>query len=273
MQMYKRYFEGWYYKQRTGDYMLAFIPGISSGGAFVQMIDSYGARQYAMPDFHASGDTVHTGNCVFSPQGLHICLPGVKGTLSYGKITPLASDIMGPFAHLPMQCRHGVVSMHHTVDGSITVDGKTHPFQHGIGYAEKDRGRSFPKSYLWLQCNDFPVPVFFMLSVAHIPFLGGSFTGCICALMYAGKEYRFATYRGVKIQTLANDGLCLRQGRLSLELRFHPLGTGHALLAPHLGRMTETIRESCDAYLALCLKEDGRVVVACESSRAVYERR
>ena len=45
-------FLGWYYKQRAGDYMLAFIPGRASGGPFVQMIDSNGTRHFAMPDFH-----------------------------------------------------------------------------------------------------------------------------------------------------------------------------------------------------------------------------
>ena len=68
-------FQGWYYKQRTGDYMLAFIPGRASGGPFVQMIDSNGTRHFAMPDFHVRGDTVRTGGCIFSPAGLHIQLP------------------------------------------------------------------------------------------------------------------------------------------------------------------------------------------------------
>ena len=78
-----------------------------------------------------------------------------------------------------MQCRHGVVSMGHTVHGRVTVDGQTHVFGGGSGYAEKDSGRSFPKSYLWLQCNDFTPPCALMLSIAHIPFLGGAFTGCM----------------------------------------------------------------------------------------------
>ena len=141
------------------------------------MIDSNGTGCFAMPDVHVRGDTVRTGGCVCSPTGLHIRLPGVTGDLRYDGRTPLRSDIMGPFAHLPMQCRHGVVSMGHTVHGRVTVDGQTHVFGGGSGYAEKDSGRSFPKSYLWLQCNDFTPPCALMLSIAHIPFLGGAFTG------------------------------------------------------------------------------------------------
>ena len=39
---------------------------------------------------------------------------------------PLAPDIMGPFALLPeaaMECSHGVVSMDHTLDGRVAIDG------------------------------------------------------------------------------------------------------------------------------------------------------
>lgn len=266
-------FEGWYYKQRADDYMLAFIPGRADSGAFVQVIDSDGARIFDMPDFRADGDTVRTGNCVFSPGGISVHLPGINGELKFGETTPLHSDIMGPFAHLPMQCRHGVVSMRHTVNGSVCVDGRTHLFKDGTGYAEKDSGRSFPKSYIWIQCNDFAVPCSFMLSVAHIPFAGFSFTGCICSVIYNGEEYRLATYRGVKLLSLDPSGICLRQGRLSLEVSVRPLAAGHTLQAPLKGLMSETVRESCDAYLKLRLSENGKTVVECESRRAVYEKR
>lgn len=266
-------FLGWYYKQRAGDYMLAFIPGRAADGPFVQMIDLRGARRFAMPDFHVRGDTVRTGDCVFSSAGLHVQLPGVNGDLHYTRPTPLRTDIMGPFAHMPMQCRHGIVSMGHRVDGRITIDGQTHIFDGGSGYAEKDAGRSFPQSYLWLQCNDFPVPCSLMLSIAHIPFLGSAFTGCICALVLAGHEYRLATYRGVRILTLTDDTVRLRQGKLLLEVYVRPLGGGHPLLAPQRGRMTETIRECCDAHVSLRLTQAGRTILTCASDRAAYERR
>ena len=271
--MSERRFAGWYYKQSTGDYMLAFIPGRAADGPFVQMIDSAGARRFTMPDFSVQGDTVRTGDCLFSPAGVQVRLPGVEGVLHYGRITPLRSPIMGPFAHLPMQCRHGVVSMEHSVDGCITVDGCVRRFENGRGYAEKDSGRSFPRTYRWLQCNEFSEPCALMLSVAHIPFLGFSFTGCIAALLYRGQEYRFATYRGVKIRTLTDSRICLQQGELRLEVTVCPCGPGHALLAPQSGRMTETIRESCGASLQLRLLRAGSVLLECTSRRAGYERR
>ena len=71
-------FKGWYYKQRSGDYMLAFIPSVASDGAFVQVIDSSGTKSFPMPYLFAAGDTVYTGNCVFSPQGVRVSLPGIS---------------------------------------------------------------------------------------------------------------------------------------------------------------------------------------------------
>lgn len=269
--MSERGFEGWYYKQRAGDYMLAFIPGRASDGAFVQMIDPSGTRYFPMPDFQVDGDTVRTGDCLFSPSGLRVSLPGVEGVLRYEALTPLRSDIMGPFAHLPMQCRHGVVSMSHLVSGRVTVDGIPHEFDRASGYCEKDRGRSFPRSYLWVQCNDFPCPVSLMVALAHIPFLGFSFTGCLAVLLYAGREYRFATYRGVRIADYTPEHICLRQGRYCLELFLSPLAAGQELRAPVCGVMSGRIRESRDAGLRLRLQDGDRTVLDVRSARATCE--
>lgn len=277
-------FEGWYYKQRADDYMIAFIPGRADSGAFIQVIDSYGTRSFGMPDFYAYGDTVRTGNCIFSPRGLKVELPGIRGVLKYSGITPLKYDIMGPFSVLPMQCSHGIVSMYHTANGRLEVDGTLHSFKNAAGYIEKDCGRSFPRSYLWIQCNSFsPSGAFiqasatafmqaFMLSIAHIPFLGASFTGCICVLIYGGKEYRFATYLGVRIIS-DNDRIILTQGKMQLEIVCYPLCDGKELSAPQMGRMNESVRESCDAYLKLTLTESGKILAELESRYATYEKR
>lgn len=270
--MSDRHFEGWYYKQRAGDYMLAFIPGRAADGAFIQMIDSGGTRQFPVSSYHVEGDTVRADDCLFSPHGIRVSLPGVEGTLRYEGLSPLRSDIMGPFAHLPMQCSHGVVSMSHRVSGCITVDGIPHVFSNASGYAEKDRGRSFPRSYLWMQCNDFPRPCSFMLARAHIPFLAFSFTGCLAVVMTEQQEYRFATYRGVRIQLDSDRRIILRQGSLTLDAQFEPFGDGHELRAPESGQMTGRIRESCDARLHLRLCDGDRVIVDCESRRATFER-
>ena len=60
---------------------------------------------------------------------------------------------MGPFRFLPgMECSHGVISMGHALEGTLTLNGAVLDFAGGTGYVETDRGRSFPSAYLWTQC-------------------------------------------------------------------------------------------------------------------------
>lgn len=142
-------FEGWYFKHQKGDDMVAFIPGRAESGAFVQMISQEGARQFAIEDFSVRHGVIRADKCWFTRHGCRIELPGVRGKIDYGPFTPLAGDIMGPFRFFPMQCRHGVLSMSHSLRGSVAIDGQLHCFDGGVGYTEKDSGTSFPRSYLW----------------------------------------------------------------------------------------------------------------------------
>ena len=134
--MWNRGFAGWYYKHQRQDDMIAFIPGRAESGTFVQMLTPEGSRQFMLPELSVKGDSVRAGACLFSPDGCRVDLPGVRGEIVYGKLTPLRRDIMGPFRYLPMECRHGVVSMAHTLSGSLMVDGVRHCFDGGMGYLE-----------------------------------------------------------------------------------------------------------------------------------------
>ena len=127
--MFDKRFEGWYYKQSNGDITVAFIPGEADDGAFVQVITDSGSHIFRTEKIKIKGDTVKTGNCFFSPSGIKVRLPEIDADLRYTKTTPLRSDVMGPFAKLPMQCRHGVVSMRHTVNGTLSNVRKNLYFQ------------------------------------------------------------------------------------------------------------------------------------------------
>lgn len=269
--MKNRGFEGWYFKHQKGDDALAFIPGRAESGAFIQMLSPGGSRQFDVPDLTVRNGVIYAGDCEFSRRGCRISLPGVSGEILYGALTPLRSDIMGPFRFLPMECRHGVISMAHTLGGSVSVDGARHSFDGGLGYIEKDSGTSFPSSYQWLQCNSFPEPCSVMLSVAHIPFCGLSFEGCICAIMYGGSEYRLATYNGVRILAAEEKHICLSQGGLLLETDIRPTQDGHPLRSPVRGRMSGTIRESSNAAVRVRLWQRGKQTFDLESGSAMYE--
>jgi hypothetical protein len=173
-----------------------------------------------------------------------------SGKVGYGRLTPLKYDIMGPFSVIPfMECKHGIISLKHTLSGSLSVNGSLLNFDGGTGYIEKDRGHSFPKRYLWIQCNSFKnEDCSVMASIADIPFSGFEFKGCICAVYYKNREYRLATYTGVKIIRDDEKGIILKQGKLKLEIDILK-NESCGLLAPDKGDMSRTIHEatSCKA--------------------------
>nr|WP_288796818.1 tocopherol cyclase family protein [uncultured Mogibacterium sp.] len=253
------YFEGWYLKHQTRDgAALALIPAyhIDRAGqrsASLQVIAEGESwwLEYPATEFHADVQSfcVQVGHSLFASREarIHVEREGLSlhGIVRYGPFTPLKSDIMGPFRFLPfMECAHGVISMGHPLEGSLTLNGKTMDFSGGMGYVETDRGRSFPDCYLWTQCvwqGDCPGSV--MLSIATIPLAGLRFTGCICVVCYGGREYRLATYRGARVERWSGAGATVRQGmyRLTAELLE---GKGCPLRAPVMGVMGRTVRES-----------------------------
>lgn len=269
--MGKPYFEGWYFKHQKGEDIIAFIPGRAESGAFVQMISPLGSRFFAMQELVQQDGFIRVGNCVFSSSGCKVDLPGIHGEITYGAVTPLDSDIMGPFRFFPMECRHGVISMGHSLYGSICLDGQMHHFDGGMGYIEKDSGTSFPSAYQWMQCNDFPLPCSIMVSIARVPFYGIRFRGCICAIVLKKKCYRFATYDGVRILAADSEHIRLAQGQSLLEIDLKPSSSAHPLYAPKLGQMSCTIRECCSAEIQVRLWDKGILVLDTASKHATCE--
>lgn len=280
------YFEGWYLKhQAPNGGAVSVIPAyhIDAAGrrsASLQVVTQDGSWSLPYPGNALQAGTdffqIWLGGNLFNTKGLWLDLSAagleVHGELRYGPFTPLKRDIMGPFRFVPgMQCSHSILSMGHRLEGILTVNGKTIDFTGGTGYIEADRGKSFPSSYLWTQCawreersNSL------ILSVAHIPIPGGSFTGCICAVLYRGREYRLATYHGAKVERWNAGGVALSQGpyRLVAELiEAHPL----PLRAPVEGAMGRTVHESLCAMVRYRFWRGETLLFDCLNSRASYE--
>lgn len=266
--MGKRHFEGWYFKHQKGPDMAAFIPGRADSGAFIQMVTPAGSRQFPVEALTVHRGLIQADKCRFSPGGCHIDLPGVRGDLDYGPMVKLSSDIMGPFRFLPMECRHGILSMGHSLRGRVTIDGETHCFDGGTGYIESDAGRSFPREYLWVQCNSFPEKWAITAAAAHIP--GLPVPGCICAILYGGREYRLATYRGARIRSWEQGRLCLTQGPYLLDIQAAPT-QGHRLASPVNGQMTAAIHESCCVPIRARLWKNGKEIFDLSSQEAAWE--
>ncbi|MEA4970107.1 MAG: tocopherol cyclase family protein [Candidatus Pelethousia sp.] len=271
MAMGNNGFEGWYFKHQHNGKTVAFIPGRAKSGPFIQVIDNDTSLHFDIPSLRQEQGVIYAGDCVFSKLGASIKLPGITGSIRYGPFTSLRSPIMGPFRYLPMECRHEVISMGHDLHGSLMMDGQAVDFEGGKGYIESDSGISFPRSYLWLQCNAFSAPCSVMVSIASIPFAGLRFTGCICAIIHSGREYRLATYRGVRILSAGPERIELAQGNLLLTIDIVRTASGHPLRAPVRGRMNGIIRENNHTYARCKLWESGAQVFDLESENAGYE--
>lgn len=261
----RSYFEGWYlkYQTRTGQ-ALALIPAVhmdemGARRASLQVIsnDKTWWLEYPEAEFSPSETQFHIrmGRSVFGEESVRLEVErdglSLRGTLRHGPFTPLKSDIMGPFRFFPgLECSHGVISMGHSLEGSLTLNGETLDFSGGAGYVETDRGRSFPASYLWTQCTwGEPRHNSLMLSIATIPLKAGiRFTGCICAVFYNGQEYRLATYRGVRIKRWSRYGAEICQGKYRLTVEVLEV-QGRPLRAPVEGTMHRVIHESLCAKI------------------------
>lgn len=289
------YFEGWYYKQVSGDgrSVVSFIPGISlfegDVHSFVQYIhvtyDGSGRKtvrtgyvRYPAEAFRYQDEPfrLRVGENFFTEDRVIVHLVDgetrIDADFRLGRLLPLktsvlAPTIMGPFTYIPkMECIHGIVSMDHPVDGKLVVDGEETDFKDGRGYIEKDWGSSFPKRYIWIQCNSFrteATSVFF--SVADIPFLGLTFPGFICNLVVGGREYRFATYNGsrFRVDEISHERIAIRlqNSDVKLILRAYLEEAGE-LIAPHKGKMQKTIKEGLSGNVDIYLydRKTGKVI-------------
>lgn len=189
--------------------------------------------------------------------------------MDFGPLFPLKYDIMGPFALAPfMECRHSVWSMRHPVRGAVDINGQKYFFQNAWGYWEGDRGRSFPKEYIWTQCCFRGGAV--MLSVADIPMAGIHFTGIIGFVLWRGKEYRIATYLGARAVKIEDKAVRVKQGNLELDVRLLE-ESKRPLKAPVKGDMVRTIHESASCRAFYRFRKRGCTLFAFETDRASFE--
>lgn len=288
------FFEGWYFKHQIENEVYAFIPGysIAENGEkqpFIQVISHdqsdiffFDSNQLIVKQDHLF---IKIGENIFSEKGLSLSLNSpnlsITGTIEYGDFTPLrrtsyAPSIMGPFSYLSfMECYHGILSMKHTLKGNLIWNDQLIDFTQGIGYLEKDWGRSFPATYLWAQCNQFEaIDAQFFFSAAEIPFLGSRFLGIIAVIQINGEEYRFGTYYGAKILAISKEEnylvITLKQQQLELTINVLQDG-GHPLMAPHKGLMNRIIREKASTEITVTLQKKNEIIFKQKGNAAGFE--
>ena len=291
----KKYFEGWYFKMVSADgsSILSVIPGISLSHdgkdqhAFIQIIDGKNANTfyYDFPieafDFSEDRFAVRIGNNYFSEDSLILDIQdettSIKGEVKMSNQVYLSQNkekkvgIMGWYQFVPlMQCYHGVVSLNHDLKGTITKDNQTYNFDNGVGYIEKDWGKSMPLSWIWIQSNNFiSEKTSFMLSVAHIPWLGSSFTGFLGFFLNEGKVHRFATYTHAKIKldTSTPDKIIITISDKHYTYHIETYRNKSGLLkAPVKGSMDRRISESVDAHLSITVRDINENIIFKDST-------
>lgn len=245
------FFEGWYIKCHAANLdTIAIVPGIfrsrssspEHSHAFI-FVNLNGVEQayYRFPveafhgdakNFVVSIDGPSGTKNHFSSSGISVDLapqPGddakmtVRGQLEFAgtvqwPITRFSPGVMGLVAFMPrVECYHGIVSMDHSVTGSLALTGASvdalafDGSAQSHGYLEKDYGQKFPSSWVWLQTNNFPDlpaesgPVSLFFSVAQVPYFGTSFPGFICGFLHEGKLHRFSSYLLSRFRELRVD--------------------------------------------------------------------
>jgi tocopherol cyclase len=275
----KNYFEGWYYKQVSDDLrnVWSFIPGISltkdDPHAFIQAINGITGESeyisYRLDEFSWSNENLYIkiGNSVFTDKYIDLNIHNAKfmatGHLIFDKTVSFPSrtfspGIMGWYSFVPfMECKHGVVSVNHDVEGSLILNGREIDFNGGKGYIEKDWGSSFPESWLWIQANNFSDRnSSFSFSVAKIPWLRNFFIGFIAFLYYNKSFHMFSTYNKSEITELNHS---LSDIEIKMKSRKYILivnvkkSTFGELRAPVSGIMSRRIKESIDSEVTLNL--------------------
>jgi tocopherol cyclase len=275
----KHYFEGWYFKNVTRDLSscFSFIPGVSlfenDHHAFIQVMNGATGKteyiKYPVGDFiwDRRKLSVKIGSSVFTDEGILIDIRNdtldLSGQIEFRDMirypkTFFSPGIMGWYSFVPfMECKHGIVSANHNLNGSLVSNGEKIDFTGGKGYIEKDWGVSFPEAWLWIQSNNFEEhDTSFSFSIAKIPWLGRFFIGFISYLYLRGKYFLFSTYNRSSVTEISHDkdliGISLKNKDHILKISVIKKSFGD-LKAPVFGEMSRRIKESIDSEVHLQL--------------------
>ena len=167
--------------------------------------------------------------------------------------------------------------MDHAIEGTLISDGETIEFTGGRGYIEKDWGRNFPQTWVWIQANHFEqTGTSLFASVARIPFYGRVFPGFIIALWHEGKYYLFTTYNGSKLQHVAINGnrvrIIVRSKRYQLTIESERGATALLHMPTAADGMIPRVRESLDGRVHIQLHDtNGKLCYEGTSGQAGTE--
>lgn len=232
----KSYFSGCFFKFITKNNSFSFAIILSSmDGRWMKQLITKNASYIIKDDCSIKFTNEKTLEFNINEQGLKF-----KGVIKMGDYIPPKKDVMGPYRHFKMECKHKIISLYHPVSGKIVVNDKPISFDGGRGYIEGDEGYSFPSEYIWY--NSVYEDVTLTLAIATIPFGLIKFTGLLCVIRVGDKQYNLSTYKGAKVKERSRKGLLIKKGRYTLKLEY-VIPYSPSLLAPTPTGMNRKIKE------------------------------
>jgi tocopherol cyclase len=298
-----QHFEGWYFKiiDKTEHYLYVIIPGVfihknnTDSHSFIQIFDGVKNEvhyfKFPINDFHSTDYTfnIQINSNHFSANKIILELKNssfeMNGELTFAHLTPwpktfVSPGIMGWYAWVPfMECYHGIVSLDHEIQGSLSINRRTVDFSNGKGYTEKDWGKSFPEAWIWCQSNHFnSKQISFTGSLAVIPWIHKPFLGFIFGLWHEDRLYRFTTYTGAKLDYFEIDDshvcLIIKQNNLILEIKVNR-SKGSYLQAPTENgmthRITETLKSTIEIKLSSVSNSGNEIIFHDKGRHAGFE--
>ena len=247
------HFYGKYYKFISDDnFVLACIISHANEGDMLQVITPEGSF------FIEDTTSVSVTDNVVS---FNVQIPklSVKGELTLGELHPLKKKVMEIFEYLPLESKHDIYSMFHTINGELEINGEKHTFSDSLGYIEGDKGTNFPQKYIWY--NSVTKGYTATMAIATIPMFGFiRFLGILCFIKTPTEEYYLCTYNGAKVEHIKSGEIAIKKGKFKFELTFDdPIG--FELKAPVKGDMKRYIKECVTIPTHLKFTEGGKVLI------------
>ncbi|MDR3594063.1 tocopherol cyclase family protein [Clostridium sp.] len=281
------FFEGWYFKivqPRTG-HTYCFIPGVfisSEEGyshSFIQVLkgneNNFKYLRFKKDQFKAStfefNLKVEESSFSLNQMTLNINqqYEKISGTLYFDNIIRWPDSIINPgsmgfYNYLGfMQCYSQVCAVDGIIRGKLSINDETVDFTGGKLYIEKNWGRSFPYSYIWVQGNSFEKgDGSVTCSIGHIPLPFRSFIGFLIGIYAKGRFYKFTTINKSTLSiNCENEKIVLETYNKDYSLKieaFYKQETFMDLYAPYDGNMIPIASETLHGNLKVTLYDKKR---------------
>lgn len=298
------FFEGWYFKivQVHTGLTYCFIPGIfvssreEQSHSFIQVLkgeeSSFKYLRFEKDEFKANTSEfnlrVEENSFCLEQIDLHINRQNerISGTLYFDKIVRWPDSFINPgsmgfYNYLGfMQCYSQVCAVDGLIRGSLAINGKIVDFTGGRVYIEKNWGKAFPYSYIWVQGNSFKRgDGSVTCSIGHIPlpFPFRSFTGFLIGIYAKGKFYKFTSINKSTLSIRCeNEKIILETQNKDYLLKIeasYKQETFMDLYAPRDGKMVPIASETLQGNLSVTLydKKRGCPIFEDSSSSAGIE--